>query len=60
MTSQAKEAAALIKSKINDLHPKIGIVLGSGLGPLADEIENPITIPYRGFLPVRLPAMVAC
>ena len=27
--------------------PKIGIVLGSGLGKLADEIKNPIVIPYR-------------
>ena len=26
--------------------PEIGIVLGSGLGKLADEIENPIVIPY--------------
>jgi hypothetical protein len=29
------------------LKPKVGIVLGSGLGKLADKIENPITIPYR-------------
>ena len=26
--------------------PEIGIVLGSGLGKLADEIENPLVIPY--------------
>lgn len=30
-----------------DLHPTIGIVLGSGLGRLADKIANPVTIPYR-------------
>lgn len=29
------------------LRPKVGIVLGSGLGKLADKIDNPITIPYR-------------
>ena len=29
------------------LKPKVGIVLGSGLGKLADKIENPITISYR-------------
>lgn len=58
MTSQAKEAAALIKSKINELEPKIGIVLGSGLGPLADEIENPITIPFTD-LPGFPPCTVA-
>lgn len=27
-------------------HPEVGIVLGSGLGTLADKIENPIVIPY--------------
>lgn len=26
--------------------PKVAIVLGSGLGPLAEEVENPIKIPY--------------
>ena len=27
--------------------PEIGIVLGSGLGLIADKIENPLTIPYK-------------
>lgn len=27
--------------------PEIGLILGSGLGVLADEIENPIAIPYE-------------
>ena len=27
--------------------PEVGIVLGSGLGRLADVIENPVVIPYR-------------
>ncbi len=27
--------------------PEVGIVLGSGLGRLAEKIENPVTIPYR-------------
>jgi purine-nucleoside phosphorylase len=29
-----------------DLVPEIGIVLGSGLGSLADDLENPIAIPF--------------
>ncbi|MES5266839.1 purine-nucleoside phosphorylase [Priestia megaterium] len=33
-------------SQIDQL-PSIGLVLGSGLGILADEIENPIYIPYN-------------
>ncbi|MGY0209244.1 purine-nucleoside phosphorylase [Bacillus subtilis] len=27
--------------------PEIGLILGSGLGVLADEIENPVAIPYE-------------
>lgn len=30
-----------------DQCPSIGLVLGSGLGILADEIENPVYIPYN-------------
>lgn len=40
-------AADYVKSQIGDLRPKVGIVLGSGLGKLAESIGNPITIPYR-------------
>ena len=43
------KAAGYIKDILaaNELEPKIGIVLGSGLGRLSDEIENPLTIPYK-------------
>ncbi len=40
-------AAQYIKEKIGGTTPLVGVVLGSGLGALADEIEHPITIPYR-------------
>ena len=40
-------AADYVKSQLGDLRPKVGIVLGSGLGKLAESISNPITIPYR-------------
>lgn len=40
------EATEFIKSKI-DKTPQIGIILGSGLQPLAKEIENPIIIEYK-------------
>ncbi|MTI48172.1 purine-nucleoside phosphorylase [Sporosalibacterium faouarense] len=33
--------------KITDFKPEIGLILGSGLGTLADEIENPIKIEYE-------------
>ena len=41
-------AANFIKEKINKKYsPKIGMILGSGLGALADEIQNPIKIKYH-------------
>lgn len=39
-------AAAFVRNKIGTRKPVVGIVLGSGLGKLADKIENPLTIPY--------------
>jgi purine-nucleoside phosphorylase len=32
---------------VTDLEPEIAIVLGSGLGPLADEIEDAVAVSYR-------------
>lgn len=33
--------------KQKQLEPKVGIVLGSGLGKLADKISEPVVIPYK-------------
>ena len=43
------KAAAYIKEIIEEqgLAPTVGIVLGSGLGRLVDDIENPVTVPYK-------------
>ncbi|MEM1123389.1 MAG: purine-nucleoside phosphorylase [Bacteroidota bacterium] len=41
-----QEAVKYIKS-ITDFSPKYGIILGTGLGNLADEIQVVATIPYR-------------
>ena len=40
-------AANCLKERLGGATPLVGIVLGSGLGKLADEIENPLVIPYR-------------
>ena len=40
-------AAEFIAAKLDGKKPFAGIVLGSGLGKLADNIENPIVIPYK-------------
>ncbi|HRL12684.1 MAG TPA: purine-nucleoside phosphorylase [Aggregatilineales bacterium] len=39
------EAVKAIRS-MTDLTPRIGLVLGSGLGGLADAVESPVVIPY--------------
>ena len=40
-------AAEYIAARLDGRKPLAGIVLGSGLGKLADEIENPTVIPYK-------------
>ncbi|WP_251555411.1 purine-nucleoside phosphorylase [Neobacillus muris] len=41
-----KNAAEFLKKKY-DKTPKIGLILGSGLGVLADEIDQAVKIPYK-------------
>lgn len=40
-------AADYIRQRIGSQPPVAGIVLGSGLGRLADRIEDPVVIPYK-------------
>lgn len=54
----ALEAAVRART---DLVPEVGIVLGSGLGGLADELEDPIAIPFAdlpGWPPPTAPGHV--
>ncbi|WP_096270515.1 purine-nucleoside phosphorylase [Paucisalibacillus globulus] len=44
--STIREASQFIKNKLTT-KPELGLVLGSGLGVLAEEIENPVVIPYN-------------
>jgi len=43
---EVQEAAALLRTRLGALAPKIGIVLGSGLGAVADAVVDPILVPY--------------
>ena len=38
---------ARLRDRMQGRKPVLGIVLGSGLGALADSIKNPVVIPYR-------------
>ncbi|PLT28266.1 purine-nucleoside phosphorylase [Peribacillus deserti] len=46
MYEKLNEAAGYLKQKFQDT-PEIGLILGSGLGVLANEIENEVKIPYE-------------
>jgi len=43
---QYQESAAALREKIGDFAPKALLILGSGLGALGDEVENPVVVPY--------------
>lgn len=42
-----KSAARFIAAQRPDFTPRIGLVLGSGLGPLADALNTPLKLSYR-------------
>lgn len=57
MLEKINAAVAAIRKK-TPLIPKVGIVLGSGLGGLAESVQDPCVIPYKeipGFAPSTAP-----
>lgn len=46
MTLKIKDAAAYIRNKMKE-QPEIGLILGSGLGILAEDIEDGVAIKYK-------------
>lgn len=46
LNNELREATAYIKERL-PFEPEIGLILGSGLGDLADEIQNPVKIKYN-------------
>jgi purine-nucleoside phosphorylase len=45
--TRINQAAEYLMTRLEGFHPTVGIVLGSGLGKLADHIEDPVVIPYK-------------
>ncbi len=43
---QVAEAAAFLRPKLGSPAPLVGIVLGSGLGAVADAVADPVIVPY--------------
>ena len=43
---QYQESARFLSERLEGFRPKVLLILGSGLGALADEVENPTAVPY--------------
>jgi xanthosine phosphorylase len=43
----AARAAAILRKRLRGLEPRVGIVLGSGLGGIVEAVERPTKVPYR-------------
>ncbi len=51
------EAAAIIAAARPGFRPKVGIILGSGLGPMADDVAAATVIEYRDLPGFPLPSV---
>ena len=45
--AQYQESAQALRARLGGFVPKVAMVLGSGLGYLGDEVEDPIAVDYR-------------
>jgi purine-nucleoside phosphorylase len=43
---QYQESADALRQRLGDFVPQVLLILGSGLGALGDEVEDPIVVPY--------------
>lgn len=46
LVARLDESAALMRERLGERDPRIGLILGSGLGPLADRIEDAVYVPF--------------
>ncbi len=53
--NNAAQAAAIIKQRVPGFTPKLGLILGSGVGQFAQEIKNATVVDYE-----ELPGMRGC
>lgn len=55
--TRGQNAAAVLRARLGKLRPEIAIVLGSGLGGLADVVEDGVAVPYRDLPGVPVPTV---
>lgn len=44
--AQYRESAKFLVEKLGEFRPRVLLILGSGLGALGDEVQDPIAVPY--------------
>ena len=44
--AQYRESADALQAKLGGFRPKVAMILGSGLGSLGDQVEQPLVVPY--------------
>jgi purine-nucleoside phosphorylase len=44
---QVNQAAQFLREKLGELKPTVGVVLGSGLGAVANAVKETVVVPYR-------------
>jgi len=47
LAGAAAEAAGTIRARIGGARPRVGLILGSGLGALGEEFEDAVRVPYE-------------
>lgn len=47
LINKINRATDYLRARLGDRMPTVGLILGSGLGIIADSIENPLVIPYQ-------------
>lgn len=48
--SHYQESAVYLRTQLGPFVPKVALILGSGLGDLAQEVEQPVAVPYPSIL----------
>jgi purine-nucleoside phosphorylase len=46
LLARLDEAAAFVRARANGLEPRVGVILGSGLGAFGDSLEGALNLPY--------------
>lgn len=46
LKERLEESRTVLERKLEGRKPEVGVILGSGLGPLAEQVENAVCIPF--------------